>query len=137
VEPTLPPTPPPTLATPTLATPTLAAPTLATPSDAPTSSGTTLAVDITSLPSTVSANSTVTLVAATAPGASCQAKVKFHSGKPSTAPGLAKKQTADATGKASWTWTVDSGTDSGTSTATVNCTLKGKSGSKSKDFVVA
>jgi len=130
------PTTSPGAATATPAAPTLAAPTLAAPSAGPSASDGTLTVDITGLPDTVSANATTTLVATTAPGASCQAKVKFQSGKPSTAPGLAKKQTADATGKATWTWIVDPGTTPGTSTATVTCSLNGMSGSKSKDFVV-
>ena len=107
---------------------------------APTSAETTptpaaLAVEITRLPASIAVNSTATVIAVTTPGATCQIKVKYHSGKSSLAPGLLKKQVADATGKVSWTWTVEAGTKAGTATATVTCKLHGKSADKSKVFV--
>jgi ribosomal protein L40E len=121
--------PPSASATPVRAT---ATPTLAeTPSDS-----TALALDITGLPASVASNATVTLVVVTSPGATCDVKVKYHSGKLSLAPGLAKKQVADSAGIVSWTWIVESGTEAGNATATVTCKLKGNSSSKSKVFVV-
>jgi hypothetical protein len=90
---------------------------------------------ITGLPDSIAVSSPVTLVAYTTPGATCLVKVKYHGGKASLAPGLQKKQVADATGKVSWTWTVESGTEVGTGTATVTCKVHGDSSSKSKVFV--
>jgi hypothetical protein len=107
----------------------------ATPGSSPAAAA--LALDIASLPAPVAANASATLVATTSPGATCKIKVKYHSGKSSTAPGLLKKQVAGATGIVSWTWTVDAGTQPGAATATVSCTLKGKSATKDKVFVTA
>jgi hypothetical protein len=118
-------------------TPTSAPTAAPTPAATATDGAPLLAVDITSLPSSISANSTATLAAVTLPGATCKAGVKYHSGKPSSAPGLLKKQVADSAGQVSWTWTIDAGTKAGDSTATVSCSLHGKSASKSKKFVVA
>lgn len=113
-------------------TATVAGPPAPTPTAAPTQPP--MFVAITVLPDSVTANSTVTLGAATLPAASCQARVKYHSGKLSLAPGIQKKQVADSTGKVSWVWTAEA--DIGTSTATVSCKLKGNSASKEKVFVV-
>jgi ribosomal protein L40E len=128
------PTPPPTTAPTSVAAtnaPTAAAPT--PPASTPAPAG--LALDIASLPAAVAATTTATVVATTSPGAMCKIKVKYHSGKSSTAPGLLKKKVADATGRVSWTWTVEAGTLPGNATATVTCSLKGKSATKDKVFV--
>lgn len=119
--------------TPPPGTPAPGTPAPATPTPAPTA-GVVLFVEITALPGSASVASQVTLDAATLPGASCTAKVNGHSGKASLAPGLKKKQVADASGNVAWVWIVDP--DRGTATATVACKLKGQSASKSKAFVV-
>ena len=123
-----PPAPTPTAVPSATSAPTSTAAPTAAPTDPP------IFVSITVLPDVVTANSTVTLGAVTVPAASCQAKVKYHSGKLSLAPGFKKKQTADSAGKVSWVWTADA--DIGTTTATVSCKLKGNSASKDKIFVV-
>jgi hypothetical protein len=120
---------------PTVAATRPAAPPPATATPGATVTDPPLFVEITSLPASAATASTATLSALTLPSADCQAKVKYHSGKSSLAPGLAKKQVADAAGRVSWSWTVEP--DPGSSTATVSCKLKGKSASKSKAFVVS
>jgi RNA polymerase subunit RPABC4/transcription elongation factor Spt4 len=133
----------PTLVAQTTTVPTPAAPTAASPTEAaPTSADTTfdtagIAVEITSLPASITPGTDATLAALTSPGATCDAKVKYHMGPPAVPPGLLKKQVADPAGKVSWTWTVDLGTQSGDSTASVSCNLHGHAASKSKKFVVA
>jgi hypothetical protein len=114
----------------------------ASPTPAPTPTPakpkpTTLAVQITSLPASIGHGTYATLEATTSPGATCSVKVKYHSGTISTAAGLKLKPVADSSGDVSWTWLVGSSTKPGTSTATVTCTLGGRSASKSKTFSVS
>jgi len=107
----------------------------ASPTPTPTQTAP-LDVGIASLPASVAANSSVTVVVTTSPGATCRVKVKDHAGVLSGAAGLKKKQVADSSGTVSWTWTVEPKTSKGNSTITVTCRLGGRSGSKSKVVVV-
>ncbi len=75
-----------------------AAPTASKAAATPTPAPASLAVDIASLPASMAANATVTLVVVTSPGASCKVQLKDHGGKLSLADGLKKKAVADASG---------------------------------------
>jgi hypothetical protein len=108
-----------------------------TPAAAPTPPpAATLSVTITSLPASISHGSNATMTAATAPGASCSARVVYASGTVSTAAGLQTTPTADASGNVSWTWKVGTSTGPGTSTASVTCSLGGQTASASQTFQV-
>jgi hypothetical protein len=82
-----------------------------------------LSVSITSLPASVSPGVNATLVALTAPGATCSASVRYASGTVSAAAGLKPQPVAGSSGGVSWTWKVGTSTKPGTSTATVSCHL--------------
>ena len=84
----------------------------------------------------MAANAAVTLVVVTSPGASCKVQLKDKGGKLSLADGLKKKQTADAFGTVSWTWTVEAKPTKGNATVTVTCTLGKQSKTKSKVVLV-
>lgn len=97
----------------------------------------TLSVSIAGLPASVKPGANATLVAVTAPGATCAASVRYASGTISTAAGLQTHPVAGSTGQVSWTWKVGTTTGAGTATATVTCSLGGDSASASKTFEVA
>lgn len=113
-----------------------AAPTASQAAATPTPAPSAFAVDIASLPASMTPNTTVSVVVVTSPGASCTVKVKDHGGKLSLADGLKKKQVAGSSGIVSWTWTVDAATKKGNATFTVTCKLGKKSVSKSKVVLV-
>jgi len=98
--------------------------------------GAILSVSITSLPGSVSPGANATMTAQTLAGASCTAKVTYHSGTVSGASGLAGARVAPSTGKLTWTWKVGSTTGAGTSTALVTCTLGGQVASDTQTFAV-
>lgn len=95
-----------------------------------------LSVGIAGLPASVNPGANATLVAVTAPGATCGASVRYASGTISTAAGLQTHPVAGSTGQVSWTWKVGTTTGAGTATATVTCSLGGDSASASKTFQV-
>jgi hypothetical protein len=98
--------------------------------------GATLSVSITSLPASLAPGANAKMTAQTLPGASCTAKVTYHSGTVSGAGGLAGARVTPSTGTLSWTWTVGSTTGAGTSTAVVTCSLGGEVASDSQTFTV-
>ena len=108
----------------------------ATPRSATLPPGATFSVSITSLPDSVGHGANATMTAQTLSGASCTAKVTYHSGTVSSAGGLAGSRVAPSTGTLSWTWKVGSTTGAGTSTAVVTCTLGGQTESDSRSFAV-
>lgn len=74
------------------------------------------------------------VVISTAPAASCTIEVRYTSGK-STAAGL-EDQTADASGKATWTWTVGRTTLTGRYPINVHCFLGERDGTIGLTFQV-
>jgi hypothetical protein len=98
--------------------------------------GATLSVSITSLPASLAPGANAKMTAQTLPGASCTAKVTYHSGTVSGAGGLAGARVAPGTGTLSWTWKVGATTGPGTSTALVTCVLGGQTASDNQTFAV-
>ena len=96
----------------------------------------TLSVSITSLPASVSPGVNATLVAITAPGATCSTSVRYASGTISTAAGLKPQPVAGSSGGVSWTWKVGTSTKPGTSTATVSCRLGTDTATAAQSFEV-
>jgi hypothetical protein len=109
----------------------------ATPPSATLPPGATLAVSIASLPDSVAPGANATMTVQTLPGASCTAKVTYHSGTVSSASGLAGARVTPSNGTLSWTWKVGATTGAGTSTAVVTCTLGGQTDSDSRTFAVS
>jgi hypothetical protein len=103
---------------------------------APPAPPATLSVSITSLPASVSPGVNATLVAITAPGATCSAGVRYASGTVSTAAGLKPQPVAGPSGGVTWTWKVGTSTHPGTSTATVSCRLGADSATVAQSFEV-
>ena len=88
-----------------------------TPTPAPTAIP--LAISKVSVTESVAAGDAATVVISTADAAACTIKVTYDSG-PSQAAGL-DGQTADASGKATWTWTVGRNTKAGTWPIDIAC----------------
>jgi hypothetical protein len=105
-----------------------------TPTPGPIPAPTELTLEIVSITSPVSPGHNATLVAKTAPGASCSIAVYYKSG-PSTAQGLYPK-TADNSGSVSWTWMVGTRTTPGSWRIVVTASLGGKTVSQTISFTV-
>ena len=93
-------------------------------------------VSITSLAASVKHGANVTLVALTAPGATCGASVRYASGTVSTAAGLKPQPVVGSTGSVSWTWKVGTSTKPGMSTATVSCRMGTATATAARTFEV-
>jgi hypothetical protein len=93
-----------------------------------------LELTIVSVTSPVSAGSSATVKAKTAPGAYCSIEVEYKTGS-STAKGLEPKK-ADAAGNVSWTWKVGSKTTAGEWPIRVTASLDGQSVLMGTTFVV-
>jgi flagellar capping protein FliD len=93
-----------------------------------------LALQITSVTSTVVAGEKATLIAKTAPGALCKISVYYTSTK-SAADGLLDK-TAEASGNVSWTWRVGTDMAAGSYRIEVTSTLGEKHASQTVNFTV-
>lgn len=89
----------------------------ATPTPAPTAVP--LAISKVSVPESVAAGDKASVVITTADAAECTIKVTYDSG-PSQASGLGN-QTADASGKVTWSWTVGRTTKAGTWPIEIAC----------------
>jgi beta-lactamase superfamily II metal-dependent hydrolase len=100
----------------------------------PTTPTTELTLVILSVTSPVGPGYSATLVAKTAPGATCGITVYYKSGS-STAQGLYSK-TADANGSVSWTWKVGTRTTPGSWRIVVTASLSGKTVSQTTYFTV-
>jgi hypothetical protein len=115
-----------------VADPTTAPALAATPEPVPTAVP--LTISKVSLTESVARGDAAKVVISTAPAASCTIEVRYSSGK-SSAAGL-DDQTADASGKASWTWTVGRTTLTGTYPINVHCFLGERDGTIGLSFQV-
>jgi len=103
-----------------------------TPTPAPTAVP--LAISKVSVTDSVAAGDAASLAISTADAAQCTIKVTYDSG-PSQASGL-DAQTADASGKATWTWTVGRTTKAGTWPIEITCFKGERTGRLSLTFRV-
>lgn len=76
-----------------------------------------------------------TLTATTAPGAACRARVMYASGAAARSAALQDPRTADAAGRAAWTWTPGTSRP-GPATATATCALGNRTATATTGFAV-
>jgi hypothetical protein len=93
-----------------------------------------LSLEITSIPASVKAGAQAQVDVKTESGAAVDIAVKLKSGASKNA--ALKPQTADATGKASWQWTIAKNTSAGDAEVTVTSTFRGKSNSVTKTMKI-
>jgi hypothetical protein len=93
-----------------------------------------LKVSVANASSSVKQGDKATVAVKTEPGANCKITVKLKSGVSSNAD--LQPQKADATGNASWTWTIAKNTSPGQISFDVDCTLKRKKASTSGTITV-
>jgi hypothetical protein len=132
---TMPATPAPTAANGTAKAPPKAKPTQRPPSPPPAAAATP-SPSPSPLPSplvvTITSAKYGSIAATTAPGAQCTAAVALPNGQTIN---KEKARTASSTGRVSWTYTTQPGV-AGTATATVACSLNGRTGSATKTFTI-
>ena len=94
-----------------------------------------LRVRVSVSPDPTSDGTATTITGATSPGASCTVRVVYASGSASTSSALAGSQTAGSGGMVSWTWK-PSTRRPGPATATVTCSLGGKTATGTAGFTI-
>jgi hypothetical protein len=115
------------------ASPPSSRPTATSTAGKPTSGALSVRVSVSPNPTRDGKSTTVT--ASTSPGASCRVQVRYASGSLSGSRSLKGTQTAGSSGSVSWTWR-PSTRRPGPATASVTCTLGGKSATGTAQFVV-